>query len=312
LGHGYYLLGPEAYERNRLHEASDWFRRVAALRYLVTSRLYQDALIGLALVAHAEGDTAELETHTAEARAWAIEVGDSTSLRIANSLEIRLSAGKRSSDAQDPPPADDHQSYWLEVPSVTWAERLISDESPDVRKQALPFIDAALERMRQSHNVRQTTILSVLRAMALDAEARRDAALSSLSATLRRAEPYGLVRTFLDRGQRLKTLLDALSEQDGHDRYLESLRGAFLQEGRSARKTGHSAQEPWKVLSYREVEVLELLAERLTDKQIAARLRVTPGAIKKRTRNIYRKLEAGDRREAVARALALGILRTGP
>jgi len=110
----------------------------------------------------------------------------------------------------------------------------------------------------------------------------------------------------------LKVLLDALSQRDGHDGYRELLRGAILEEGRAVRRVTDSGLEPWKVLSYREVEVLELLAERLTDKEIAARLRVTPGAIKKRTHRIYRKLGASDRREAVARALAQGILRTGP
>jgi DNA-binding CsgD family transcriptional regulator len=62
----------------------------------------------------------------------------------------------------------------------------------------------------------------------------------------------------------------------------------------------------------REIETLELLARRLTNKEIAARLSVTSAAVKKRLEGIYAKLDVHSRREAVAAAVALGIIHTPP
>jgi ATP/maltotriose-dependent transcriptional regulator MalT len=61
-------------------------------------------------------------------------------------------------------------------------------------------------------------------------------------------------------------------------------------------------------LSERELEVIQLVAEGLTNREIASRLFLTLNTVKAHTRNIYGKLEVHSRTKAVARARALGIL----
>jgi LuxR family maltose regulon positive regulatory protein len=61
-------------------------------------------------------------------------------------------------------------------------------------------------------------------------------------------------------------------------------------------------------LSERELEVLQLIAEGLSNQEIATRLFLSLHTIKTHTRNIYSKLNAHNRTEAVARARAVGIL----
>ena len=61
-------------------------------------------------------------------------------------------------------------------------------------------------------------------------------------------------------------------------------------------------------LTSREMEILELLRERLTNKEIANRLVISPGTVKGHTINIYQKLSVNGRRQAVAKAVDLGIL----
>ncbi|MDX1416635.1 MAG: LuxR C-terminal-related transcriptional regulator [Candidatus Promineifilaceae bacterium] len=65
---------------------------------------------------------------------------------------------------------------------------------------------------------------------------------------------------------------------------------------------------PPDILSPREMEVLQLIAQGLTNKAIAARLFIAPGTAKRHTINIYNKLAVNSRAEATARAYELGLI----
>jgi ATP/maltotriose-dependent transcriptional regulator MalT len=62
-----------------------------------------------------------------------------------------------------------------------------------------------------------------------------------------------------------------------------------------------------ELLTNRECEILELLALRLTNKEIARELGVSADTVKQHTSNVFRKLQVKNRREAVVRARAMGF-----
>lgn len=319
LGYAHYLRAVVAYERNDLEEAAVGFSRVLALRYRVNSRLYQDALIGHCLTARALSQAEGVACYAAEARAYALEVGDPTSLRVADSFDARLALDTdgRTPPVSTPPAAPDFMFFWLEVPSLTYAERLVSDPSEGAGEAAPPFIEQALERVEAHHNVRQSIPFSLVRAEALARRGEQEAALAVLQATLARAEPLGLVRTFVDRGPRLRPLLETLARRNGRGGYLGTLLaacdGGEVAPSRSRSATpaegaGPQPGEAWNVLSNREIDVLELLAERLSNKEIAVRLHVSPDTVKSHTLRIYQKLGVHGRRQAVVKAIADGLI----
>jgi DNA-binding NarL/FixJ family response regulator len=78
------------------------------------------------------------------------------------------------------------------------------------------------------------------------------------------------------------------------------LAGSWRQQSRDA---GASALSP------REIEVLQLLAEGLTNQQVGARLGLSSRTVKTHVQNLLIKLEAPDRTGAVARAFRLGLIR---
>ena len=61
-------------------------------------------------------------------------------------------------------------------------------------------------------------------------------------------------------------------------------------------------------LTDRELEVLALLAQRLTYKEIAAQLIISPGTVRQHAHHIYQKLDVKGRKQAISRATDVGIL----
>ena len=61
-------------------------------------------------------------------------------------------------------------------------------------------------------------------------------------------------------------------------------------------------------LTDRELEVMGLLAQRMSNKEIASQLFISAGTVKRHTINIYQKLDVNSRRQAVAKAQDLDLL----
>jgi LuxR family transcriptional regulator, maltose regulon positive regulatory protein len=147
----------------------------------------------------------------------------------------------------------------------------------------------------------------VLEAVGRDANGEKDHALRLLGDALALAEPAGFIRLFVDEGRPMARLLREGMSLGLRVDYIRRLLAAFAADelALSARTTGHLLAEP---LSKREIEVLALIAEGLTNQEIATRLYLSLHTVKAHARNISAKLDVGNRTQAVARARTLGIL----
>ena len=67
-------------------------------------------------------------------------------------------------------------------------------------------------------------------------------------------------------------------------------------------------QQPPNLLTEREREVLEMIAGGATNREIAARLFLSPHTVKDHTSALYRKMKARNRAEAILRAQRMGLL----
>jgi LuxR family maltose regulon positive regulatory protein len=146
----------------------------------------------------------------------------------------------------------------------------------------------------------------VLQAVAYQAQGEGGTAVQLLSDTLALAEPGGFIRTFVDEGPLLAQLLADVAAQGWMPEYTGKLLAAFAAEQRKdLNQADSSLVEP---LSERELDVLRLIAQGLSNQEIGTRLFLALDTVKGHNRRIYDKLGVQRRTEAVARARELGLL----
>lgn len=178
--------------------------------------------------------------------------------------------------------------------------------------QVRALIQPVLEQAQASGMKLTAMRLLLLDALALYAQKETAFAIATLTRALALAEPQNYVRSFLDIGKPMEKFLswslDSQSVSEPHLRvYVSKLLSHFGEE--FPVKSGRSTSEVLiKPLSERELEVLRLIAQGLSNREIGGHLFLALSTVKGHTRLIFDKLQVQRRTEAVARARELGLL----
>jgi LuxR family maltose regulon positive regulatory protein len=198
-------------------------------------------------------------------------------------------------------------TYMSEKEYMALARILIAQGRLD---EATTLLQRLLEATETGGRTSRAIEVLLLQALAFQAKGDTDQVITALGQALTLAEPGGFVRIFVDEGPPMAHLLyEALARGIAPD-YVHRLLAAFpsIEPEKAAPSTKNLQSDLIEPLSEREIQVLELIAEGLTNQEIASRLFLSQHTIKAHTRNIYGKLDVHSRTEAVARCRALGIL----
>jgi LuxR family maltose regulon positive regulatory protein len=147
----------------------------------------------------------------------------------------------------------------------------------------------------------------VVQALALRANGEEDEAVHLLSDALALAEPGGFIRTFVDEGLPMARLLNETAAHGLATDYTGKLLAIFEAERKFEDKSP-AVQPLIEPLSQRELEVLRLIAQGLSNREISERLFLALITVKGHNQRIFGKLQVERRTQAVARARELGLL----
>lgn len=146
----------------------------------------------------------------------------------------------------------------------------------------------------------------VLEALCLGAQGGGSAAISRLKEALSLAEPEGYMRLFLDEGPQVLALLAQV--QGSPESYRRRLLGEIAPLETTDTSLASAAGRLVEPLTERELEVLRLIAMGASNAEIGQRLFISVNTVKKHTTNIFGKLGAASRTQAIAQARDLGYL----
>jgi LuxR family maltose regulon positive regulatory protein len=197
--------------------------------------------------------------------------------------------------------SEDDLSYLREFEHITLARVLLARGSTE---EALRLLVRLRDAAEAGERIATVIEILLLQALAHGAQGDIPAALVPLERALTLAEPEGYVRIFVDEGPPMARLLSEARRHGLLPEYTRKLLTAFGQPAPSE-PAAPAIAEP---LSQRELEVLRLIAEGLSNREISERIYLALDTVKGHNRRIFAKLGVQRRTEALSRARDLGLL----
>jgi len=316
-----YFLGAGRYLRNELEAAESVLLKVLDDRHAVNPSYVAHAGFILAYICLSQGNEVAAARVLDRIVAHCREIDNATVLSIIQAFEAEFALRRgdfpqahqicKHADFDVRPPL-----WFFYVPQLTPIKCLLAEGTEDSLKKAHTRLIEWEERMRRINRINVRIETAALLALVCHMQRDEAAALQHLQTALDLAEPGGWSRIFVDLGIPMMDLLKCLIQYQPGQTYAQQVLKACQWEHRKiahsepdgTTKPRISEQPPHNVLSPREIEILPLLAEGLSNKEIAARLYIAPVTVKKHLQNIYTKLNTKNRIEALKKAREIGII----
>jgi len=307
------------YERNELDTAEQYARQGIELSHLwghLESRASNHLALARVLVARGRYEEARSVLDEAERLVHNLAVSGSVLTAIAV-CKVRLWLST-------PEPAFEQAVQWLEQNQLSLDDEPNTNDELErlsiarilIRQKRFTEADALLEKLlitaRDGGRFGRVIEILPTRALSFYLQGRLSEAFAALEEALSLAEPEGHARSFLNEGEPIAALLqNGLEDNIWKDKRITTYARKLLSLIKSPIPTAKTRPPSTPTITGlagmvtdRELEVLRLIADGLTNQEIASRLFITVGTVKSHTVSLFRKLDVNTRTQAVARARA--------
>ena len=201
-----------------------------------------------------------------------------------------------------------HEGEYLALARVRIAQARDDPESPFLQ-DVLHLLDRLLKDAEVKARMNSVLEILIVRALALEAHGDRTSALSTLERALVLAEPEGYIRLFVDEGAPMLALLRQAQARSRVPGYVATLLAAFGEQHAPTLPLASARPSPLaEPLTERERDVLRLLLEGASNREIAQRLVLSVNTVKRHVYNLCGKLGVQSRTQAIVRARTLNLL----
>jgi LuxR family maltose regulon positive regulatory protein len=308
-----YFRGIVSYHRNNLAQAEEDLSAVVLDRYRTHMQCLVHSAIALASTYQAQRRPAQARAVTDMIPTFLDETGNMVLLPTMHAFQADLALRQgRMAEAsqwavQAQPTALSPMPHFF-VQHLVLPKVLLALNTPASLEAAAERLAQLREFAESRHHTHVLIEVLAVQAVLFEAQGDRPAALASLEGAIGLAQPGGFVRLFVERGLTMQTLLRQLRDRGVAPHFVSQILAAFAEPQPIEPATSPGPNDLIEPLTNRELEVLALLEQRLSNKEIAARLFITPHTAKQHTLHIYQKLQVNSRRDAVAKAQSLGLL----
>jgi LuxR family maltose regulon positive regulatory protein len=194
--------------------------------------------------------------------------------------------------------------YLREFEDLTLVRILLASEQLDA---ALSLLETLLSEAERTGRQGSAIEIFALQGLALAAKGNMVEACQPLARSLVVAGPEGYARIYIDEGAAMAHLLYKTAASGQEPDYARRLINGILaaEPGRQTSDPPPALVEP---LSQRELQVLQLIEQGLSNREVAQQLVISLPTVKSHTGNIYSKLGVSSRTQAVAKARTLRLL----
>jgi LuxR family transcriptional regulator, maltose regulon positive regulatory protein len=320
LGWGYYLLGRVYQEWNQLELAARYYKLVIDIGFNVNLFCSLECIEGYIFVLEAMGkhELAQQSLNSLE-ELFNEQIAATPAPMRALAAWLDLQGGKRTEARRWAEsfrfPIAQQSITWQNIPHFYKVKIQMQLNRPETMHEVDQFLDEAESLSERTHNTFTLIRTLVMRATWLARQGKHTVALKTLERALRLGQPGGFIHSFIKQGPEMLGLLHAIipsfRDEEGLNEYVTTIIDGFSSPEASTTEPANLSPIH-TLLTRRELDVLKLLAERLSINEISSRLCISPSTVQQHTHHIYRKLNVINKRQAVSSAEMLGILSQHP
>ena len=314
-----YFYGYVAFQNYDLEKAESYFGQAINNVYYLNMTAPMDSFAGMLLTQKMLNQEEEYQNTYDKMLSFVSDKAHPVYTSLSYSLRARLSlhendlktAGKWMKLA-DMSFSSGNVLFDIEVPRLTECRVLLAHNDPVKTGEALQKLRGYLKLAERINNTPFLINTLVLLAVAYNKQHNNKSAKDALTQALQKAHREKWIFPFVESGKEIQHLLTSLEAEGTVRKFILDILRAIFHDAvnRKGEKLSGAPENYFDNLTNRELDVLDLMAKRFSNKEIAEALFISSVTAKRHTINIFQKLDVHKRREAVIKAQHLGIIKT--